>query len=101
MRQPGTPPCSASRPPRRSCRTLRVLGDRVGGAEEGKHGAHAVVVVVGLIEPQLGEYARYVGFDGPGTQAELFCYPEVGAALGHALEHGTLPLVEHVDLAWL
>src|ERR1700730_2432422 len=74
---------------------------RVCGTEEGEHGTDAVIVVVGLIEPQLGEDARDVGFDGPGAQAELLCYPEVGASLRHAPEHSTLPIVKHIDLAWL
>src|SRR5262245_30352601 len=65
------------------------------GLEEGDHGEDAAVVVVGLVQVQLGEDGADVLLDGAFGDPQPPGDADVGASLGHQGEHLVFPRAEY------
>jgi CHASE3 domain len=53
------------------------------------------VIIVGLLQVQLGEDAAYMLFDGSFGDPQPPSYSRIGAAFGHLSQHLSLPQAEH------
>ena len=80
-----------------------MAGDREwcsAGLQEGDHGQDAAVVIVGLVQAQLGQDAADVFLDGALGDKEPPCDAGVGTSFGHQAQYLALASVIML-LTWM